>query len=150
MITYCGASDVLKSDKQTIVIPVNTVGVMGAGLALWFKLRYPDLFRKYRSGCLSGQFKMGNLWLFKDSDRSYLLLPTKIDWRDKSEIEYVDIGLSKLADTYLSKGITSISIPAIGCGLGGLDFESEVKPLIYKHLDPLPIEVEICTVKRLI
>lgn len=143
MIIYCGPGDILNSDMKTVVIPVNTVGAMGSGLALWFKLRYPDIYLKYKAACKADRFKIGQLWFFKGTERNFLLLPTKRHWMDPSKVEYVEASLLKLAECYGEKDMISLAMPPIGCGLGGLDFESDVKPLLYKHLGPLPLPVSI-------
>lgn len=142
-ITYCGEGDLLRTQMQTIVIPVNTVGVMGSGLACWFRNRYPKQYGIYRRHCLAGNFTLGSLLLFDIGDRKFLLLPTKKHWSKDSEIEYLELGLQKLVDTYKERGITSLSIPPLGSGKGNLNFDECVKPLLYKYLDSLDIPVEI-------
>ena len=142
MITYL-ASDLFQSPAQVLVNAVNTVGAMGKGIALEFKRKYPDMFAQYQAMCQQGEFGIGQLWLYKSPQKWVLNFPTKRDWRDKSRIEYIETGLTQFAKTYEAEGITSISFPRLGCGLGGLNWENEVRPLMEHHLNPLPIEVLI-------
>jgi O-acetyl-ADP-ribose deacetylase (regulator of RNase III) len=142
MITYA-ASDLFKSDAQVLVNAVNTVGAMGKGIALAFKQKYPEMFEQYRVLCKSGAFDIGQLWLYKSPEKWILNFPTKRDWRDKSQIEYVEAGLKRFVEIYEAEGISSISFPRLGCGLGGLNWENEVRPLMERYLNPLPISISI-------
>lgn len=141
MIQYING-DIFDSKAQVIVNPVNTVGIMGKGLALGFKARYPDMFLRYQVECNSKNFTVGKLMLCQTPDRFVLLFPTKEHWRDASKLEYIEAGLAKLVNTYAAKGITSIAFPKLGCGNGGLHWE-DVKPVMEKYLNPLPIPVEV-------
>lgn len=143
-ITYVDDS-LFDSDAQVLVNTVNTVGVMGKGIAKEFKKRYPEMFEKYKEICKAGKFNTGDLWLYNipDSDRRILNFPTKRHWRGRSKTEYIESGLQKFARTYAQKGITSISFPMLGSSNGGLDWETQVKPLMEQHLKDLPIEVRI-------
>lgn len=143
-ITYVDYS-LFDSDAQVLVNTVNTVGVMGKGIAKEFKKRYPEMFEKYKALCEKGKFDIGNLWPYNipDSDRLILNFPTKRHWRSRSKTEYIESGLEKFARTYEDKGITSISFPMLGSSNGGLDWETQVKPLMEKHLKDLPIEVRV-------
>lgn len=142
MITYV-QGDTFQSDAKVLVNPVNVTGVMGKGLALEFKKRYPDMFKEYEIMCKNGQFKIGDLWLYKESDKWILNFPTKQHWREKSTIEIVRAGLQKFIETYESEGIRSIAFPKLGSGLGGLDWEKQVRPLMEQYLHPLSIEISI-------
>lgn len=142
MIVYV-VSDLFQSPAQVLVNAVNTVGVMGKGIAADFRQFFPDMFEQYRSLCERGQFTTGQLWLYKTPHKSILNFPTKQHWRDPSKLEYVEAGLHKFAATYIEKGITSISFPLLGSGLGGLDWETQVRPLMESVLEPLPINVYI-------
>lgn len=113
---------------QTIVNTVNCVGVMGAGIALECRLRYPAMFDKYCEICKDGQLRPGVLWLYRGGsastdvdDRWVLNFPTKTDWKWPSRFEYLEAGLKKFVDTYREKGITSIAFPVLGGLNGGLD-----------------------------
>ncbi len=142
MLVYV-ESNLFDSQAQVLVNTVNTVGVMGKGIALQFKKLYPDMFRKYQSFCDNGSLTIGKLYLYKTPNKWILNFPTKKNWRNKSKIEYIDEGLKKFVETYSEKGIESISFPQLGTGNGGLDWEKEVKPLMEKYLRKLPIKVYI-------
>lgn len=137
-------TNIFDANTQVIVNPVNLVGVMGAGLAKAMKARYPEMFQKYKKVCESGAFKEGQLQLCKQSDVWILNFPTKRHWEEASDISLIEKGLRTFVDTYEQKGITSITFPKLGCGLGGLDWEREVAPLMHQYLDDLPIQVEVC------
>lgn len=141
MIQYVHG-DIFESEAQTIVNPVNTVGVMGKGLALSFKEKYPEMFKKYREICMKGLFNPGQLMLFRYSDHWVLLFPTKIHWKNESKIEYIEEGLKKFTETYLQKGIRSVAFSKLGCGNGHLSWDI-VKPIMEKYLESLPIPVFI-------
>lgn len=134
--------DIFKSPAQVIVNPVNTVGVMGKGLALSFKQRYPDMFEFYRTICEKKQFTIGKLMLWYAPDHWILLFPTKENWRHPSKIEYIEKGLDRFVKTYAEKNITSIAFPKLGCGNGELNWD-DVRPLMEKYLKNLPIEIYI-------
>lgn len=116
---------------------------MGAGIAKEFKRIYPEMFQEYQHVCERNQLAPGQLWLYKTGVKWVLNFPTKKHWRQPSRPEYIDAGLKKFVDTFSTQGITSISFPLLGCGNGDLDWETQVKPLMEKHLKPLPIEVFI-------
>lgn len=134
--------DLFNSECQTIVNTVNCVGVMGKGIALEFKKRYPSMFNTYKKHCSSNALRPGSLYLWRSDTKWILNFPTKDHWRDKSEIKYLEDGLQKFVDTYKSKGITSIAFPQLGCANGGLNW-NEVEPLMKKYLEDLDILVEI-------
>lgn len=136
--------NIFDSKMQTLVNPVNTVGVMGAGLAKQFKERYPQMFIRYKKFCDNGQLSIGNLWLYQAKSLPWVLcMPTKRDWRQPSRPEWVDLGIKKLADNYKRLDIHSIAIPKLGAGLGGLDFDLDVYPSIEFHLEGTDLEVEV-------
>lgn len=141
MIEYI-EGDIFDSPAQVIVNTVNTVGVMGKGIALSFKQRYPDMFEKYRTACEKHQLTIGKLMLFYEPDHWLLLFPTKENWRNPSKLDYIEKGLMKFVNTYAEKNISSIAFPKLGCGNGELDWNT-VQPLMEKHLKPLPIDVYI-------
>ena len=108
--------NIFSSDKQTIVNTINCVGVMGKGVALGFRLRYPEMYEKYRELCKTKQIAIGKLWLYKQSREGLqwiLNFPTKIHWKYPSKMEYLEAGLQKFVDTYEEKGITSIALSLI-------------------------------------
>ena len=142
MITYVN-SDLFESPAQVLVNAVNTVGVMGKGIALDFRQRYPDMFRRYQELCEHQQFNIGQLWLYKTSDRWILNFTTKRHWRGPSTLSFIETGLKVFVSTYEQKHIASISFPMLGCGHGGLEWESQVQPLMERYLNSLPISIYI-------
>lgn len=142
MIMYV-KGNLLQSPAQVLVNTVNTVGVMGRGIALEFKRLFPEMYRQYRDLCENGQLDIGKLWLHKSSNKWVLAFPTKKHWRYPSRVEYIEAGLQKFVGSYEDLGIHSVAFPALGCGNGQLDFESQVKPLMERYLRSLPIEVFI-------
>ena len=141
MIRYI-EGDIFKRPAQVIVNTVNTVGVMGKGIALEFKKRYPDMFQAYRDICDRRKLKTGSLMLYYEPDHWVLLFPTKENWRNPSRMEYIEAGLAKFCRTYAEKGITSVAFPKLGCGNGELNW-SEVQPVMEKYLKDLPIDIYI-------
>jgi O-acetyl-ADP-ribose deacetylase (regulator of RNase III) len=128
-----GHGNLLTADVEALVNTVNTVGVMGKGIALQFKRAYPANFRAYRDACARGDVRLGQVWAFDSGvlgPRRYVLnFPTKGHWRDRSRIEDIVTGLNSLVDVVSAQRIRSIAIPALGCGNGGLAW-SVVRPLI--------------------
>lgn len=136
MVTFV-KGDIFKSPAQVLTNPVNCVGVMGKGLALEFKNRYPQMFGDYKSKCNQGKVKPGQPYLWENDSTQVLNFPTKRNWRDSSLIQDIEDGLKYFATSYEKMGIQSIAMPALGCGLGDLKW-SEVQPLIVKYLGDLP------------
>lgn len=135
--------DIFKSPAQVIVNTVNTVGVMGKGIAKRYKEIYPDMYKQYQKFCEQHLLDIGKLWIYKSDTKWILNFPTKKHWRQPSKVEYVEQGLKKFVETYEEKGITSVSFPQLGCGNGGLNWEDEVRPLMEKYLKDLPIDIFI-------
>lgn len=142
MITYV-VCDLFTSPARTLVNTVNTVGVMGKGIAKDFKTIYPEMFARYQELCERKQFDIGQLWLYRTPNKWVLNFPTKEHWRYPSHPDYIEAGLRKFVATYHMHGITSISFPQLGCGNGELDWESQVRPLMEQYLVPLPMDVYI-------
>ena len=143
MIVSKQNSNMFDSKAQTLTIPVNTEGVMGAGLALYAKLKYPTLLRAYKEACRRGIFKQDGFFVFDvNAKKKILCIPTKIRWRDNSKLEWIDESLYKFAINYSKHGITSLAVPGLGCGRGNLEWE-DVFPIIEKHLGPIDIPVEL-------
>ncbi len=115
------SGNIFTSGCQTLVNTVNCVGVMGAGIALEFRLRYPQMFKKYVELCKNGHIAIGVLWLFKATDRWVLNFPTKVHWRYPTKEEYLHAGLEKFMATYREKGIESVAFPLLGTHHGGLE-----------------------------
>ena len=114
---------------------------MGKGIALRFKQIYPAMFREYQGHCEKGLLTIGKLHLYQTPHKWILNFPTKKHWRSPSHVEYIDAGLRKFASSCTTMGITSIAFPALGCGNGELDFTTQVKPLMDKHLRELPLSI---------
>lgn len=144
------SGNIFDSLDSTWVNPVNCVGVMGAGLALQFKQRFPSMFEYYLQECRSGNLNVGKVCAFKNSimiPKTIILFPTKADWRNASRLEWIDTGLQSLSAYVLQNSIKTLSIPAVGCGYGALKWD-DVYPLIRLHLDCLPCDVTIYVKER--
>lgn len=142
MLTYV-VGDLFRSPAQVLVNTVNTVGVMGKGIAKTFKKVYPEMFEQYRDYCETGKLTVGKLWLYKTPNKWILNFPTKTTWRKPSELSYIKLGLETFVRSYAERGITSIAFPALGCGNGELNWEHQVRPVMEKYLKPLRIDVFI-------
>lgn len=136
-------SDIFKSTAQALVNPVNCAGVMGKGLALQFREKFPYNFIVYRKACESGRLKPGIVLPVKDGEKFIINFPTKRHWRDKSRMEDIESGLANLLTVLKFYEITSVAIPKIGCGLGGLDW-ADVKPLVVRTFEGSGIKVLYC------
>jgi O-acetyl-ADP-ribose deacetylase (regulator of RNase III) len=145
--------DMFYSKLQTLTISVNTVGVMGKGLASTSKYQFPDVYVAYQDLCKSKKLRVGKPAIIKrevvlsdiyaEMDHGaqkgtwFLLFPTKAHWRDDSKIEYIVDGMGWLDQHYKKEGIESLALPALGCGLGNLEWK-QVAPVIcsvVKHWD---------------
>jgi O-acetyl-ADP-ribose deacetylase (regulator of RNase III) len=135
----------LEEDAEALVNAVNCVGVMGKGIALQFKQAFPENFQQYKKACDAKEVQPGRMFTVSTGklfNPKYIInFPTKRHWRDKSKIEDIQTGLKALVAEVQQLGITSIAIPAFGCGNGGLDW-LEVKPLIESAFVELP-EVKV-------
>lgn len=153
--------DMFFSEMQTFTISVNTVGIMGKGLASRAKYQFPDVYVLYQDICRQRQLKMGVPYLYKrennfekslsedtksliteNGHRWFLLFPTKNHWKEKSPMEGIERGLQWLLENYEKMGISSIALPALGCGLGGLDWK-HVGPLMCKYLSQTKLQSSI-------
>lgn len=139
MIKYV-KGDIFNSPSKIIVNTVNTVGVMGKGVALEFKKRYPEMFDKYQELCSNQLLDVGKLYLWRESEKWVLLFPTKKHWRYPSKMEYIEKGLQKFEQNWDKLGTNTIAFPRLGCGNGGLDWQ-EVKPLMEKYLSKIPMQI---------
>lgn len=137
--------DLLRASVEAVVNPVNCAGQMGKGLALQFKRAFPANFEAYRSACDAGEMVPGRMLVHDagpDAQPRYIInFPTKRHWRGKSRMEDVEAGLMDLVEQVRMRGIRSIAVPALGCGLGGLDW-AEVRPRIEAAFADLP-DVEV-------
>jgi len=135
--------DILKSKAQTLVNTVNCVGIMGKGIALAFKSRFPEMYEDYRKRCETGEVKLGRPYLHRRPSPPWILnFPTKDHWRSVSNIEDIIQGLEYLKQHYQEWGITSLAVPPLGCGQGQLEWRV-VGPTLYRHLLQLGIPVEL-------
>ncbi len=134
--------NIFRSEAQTLVNTVNCVGVMGAGIALEFKLRYPEMFVRYQQLCEQGQLEIGRLWIYKTLEHWVLNFPTKQHWRYPSKIEYLHAGLQKFLATYEERGIKSVAFPLLGAQMGGLSTEQSLDIMCdYLELCSIPVEI---------
>ncbi len=134
--------NIFESNCSTIVNTVNCVGVMGKGIALEFKKKYPEMFMEYVLKCDRGEVKPGTPYVYQGNGISILNFPTKDHWRSPSRLSYVMDGLNWFVDNYEKYGIDSIAFPPLGCGNGGLTW-NVVGPIMYQKLSKLPIDIEI-------
>ncbi len=138
-------ADIFAQSSEAIVNPVNCVGVMGKGLAAEFKERYPDTFAAYRDACADHRLHPGHVFLHDTGEKNprwIVHFPTKQHWRDPSVLSDIDTGLRDLAYAVKRHDIKSIAVPALGCGLGGLDWQ-KVRPLILQHLGDTPAAITL-------
>ena len=153
--------DMFFSRMQTLTISVNTIGVMGKGLASRAKYQFPDVYVKYQDFCKNKTLQMGKPYLYKreasldfiladESERLtnlnlqtwFLLFPTKTDWRNMADFKGIEEGLKWLVAQYEKEGISSLAIPALGCGLGWLPWGT-VGPMLCSYLQKLRIQVNL-------
>lgn len=144
MFKYTKTS-VFNANTQTIVNTVNCVGVMGAGLALEFKLRFPKMYSNYVGLCRRGEIQVGKVNLYnKNYHCNIINFPTKIHWKNPSDLAWIEAGLEDFRRQYRKWGITSIAFPKLGCDRGGLDWQV-VDPLMDRYLHDLKdLDVYIC------
>ncbi len=136
------SGNLFDSKAQALVNTVNCVGVMGKGIALEFKHRFPEMFEDYRHRCENEEIQPGVLTIYKDREPWVINFPTKRHWRGDSRIEDIEAGLIALVGHIKEWGLHSLALPALGCGHGGLNW-SEVRPLIDRYLADLPIDIEV-------
>jgi len=133
--------DLLTADVDALVNTVNCVGVMGKGIALQFKRRFPGVFKAYEAACKRGDVQIGRMFVVPTEQMSgpkYVVnFPTKQHWRSPSRLEYIDEGLKDLVKVVGQLGIRSIAIPPLGAGNGGLDWE-DVEPRLRRAFAELP------------
>lgn len=131
-----GSGDIILSEAEVIVNPVNCVGVAGAGLALHFKNKFPDNYEFYRAACASRNMNIGKVLFYKYGKKKIINFPTKTHWKLPSKLEYIQTGLHNLREVIQEEKIKSIAVPALGCGLGGLNWDV-VKHMIDHTLSPI-------------
>lgn len=134
--------DIFGASTQVIVNTVNCQGIMGKGLALAFKQRYPEMFPIYQQECKTGKLRIGRPSLYEKSTPWILNFPTKDSWKANSKIEYLEKGLEYFIKNYKKARITSIAFPKLGAQNGKLSWD-DVGPLMAKYLSKLDIDVYI-------
>lgn len=143
MIRYT-KGNLLDANTEALINTVNTVGVMGKGIALQFKEAYPKNYKVYRDACKAGTFQTGQVLAVHDGDllnqKWIINFPTKAHWKGKSQYSYIEEGLKALKQKLIELEIKSVAMPPLGCGNGGLDWE-KVKTLIESELANLDIDI---------
>ncbi|MGI8634953.1 MAG: type II toxin-antitoxin system antitoxin DNA ADP-ribosyl glycohydrolase DarG [Segetibacter sp.] len=137
--------DMLQASAEALVNTVNTVGVMGKGIALQFKEAFPENNKVYIQACKNKELYPGRLLSVWDSNlllgrKLIINFPTKTHWRQPSKYEYIEKGLAALKELIAKEKIKSIALPPLGCGNGGLDW-SVVKPMIVNYLQDVSIDI---------
>ncbi|HEU5406835.1 MAG TPA: macro domain-containing protein [Nitrospira sp.] len=135
--------DILKSKAKTLINTVNCVGVMGKGIALEFKNRFPDMYEDYVRRCQHGEVKPGIPYLYKTLYPPQIInFPTKDHWKSISKLSDIERGLRYLIEHYREWGVTSLAIPPLGCGNGQLEWRA-IGPLIYRYAREMAIPIEL-------
>jgi O-acetyl-ADP-ribose deacetylase (regulator of RNase III) len=134
--------DIFESGLGVLVNPVNCVGVMGGGMALECRRRWPGMYLDYCGRCDRGEVEVGRPYLWVGERVRVVNFPTKMHWRQPARVEWVRMGLEGFVKRWKEWGITGVAFPRLGCGLGGLRWE-EVRPLMWGYLAGLEIPVEI-------
>jgi O-acetyl-ADP-ribose deacetylase (regulator of RNase III) len=142
MLTYLQIS-LFESPAHALVNTVNTVGVMGKGIAAVFKQLYPEMYKEYQRLCREEKLKTGMLYIYRTPNKIIVNFPTKRHWRERSQVAYLEGGLEKFVARYMDYGITSVAFPQLGCGHGELNWERQVQPVMEHYLRDLPIPVYI-------
>jgi hypothetical protein len=101
------------------------------------------MFEEYKQLCANGQIDIGKFYIYKTANKWILNFPTKRHWRSPSEVEYIEEGLKALTKSAIEMQLTDIAMPKLGCGNGGLDWDTQVKPIVEKYLKKAPINVSI-------
>lgn len=143
MITY-KTGNLLAAGTEALVNTVNTVGVMGKGIALQFKEKFPENYKAYLAACKNNEVQIGKMFVTNvnriDNLRYIINFPTKQHWRNPSKLEYIHAGLLDLRRLIEDDHIQSLALPPLGCGNGGLNW-ADVKPLIESVLGDLPVDI---------
>lgn len=151
MIKYIESRSIFDSTADALINPVNCVGVMGKGLAKEFKERYPECFPPYKEACSKKILEPGKLIyvrtcvqpdLFSITRPAIILFPTKKHWRGNSQLRWIKAGLQNLKKTYREWGISSVAMPQLGCGLGGLKW-IDVKEVIERLFEEEELYVHL-------
>lgn len=146
MIQY-KTGNLFDSETQALVNTVNTVGVMGKGIALQFKNAFPNNFKLYSKACKNNEVKIGKLFVTEEESllegkKIIINFPTKTDWKKPSEYSYIEAGLKDLVKVIKEKKLKSIAIPPLGVGNGGLNW-NRVKILLHDYLNEVDCDIQI-------
>ena len=137
MITFA-QGNLLQADAEAVVNAVNTVGIMGKGIALMFKERFPENFKAYEKACENQEVRIGKMFVSENREffgpKWIVKFSTKTHWRVQSRVEWIEYGLQYLVRVITDKKISSVAIPPLGCGNGGLDWR-DVRPRIVAALE---------------
>lgn len=143
MLKYYGGT-VFNVPVKTYVNTVNCVGIMGSGIALEFKLRFPDMYEDYKKKCKEKQLTVGKPYIYEHSENIWIMnFPTKNHWKYPSKLEWIEEGLRYFKENYKNWNIDSIAFPKLGTANGKLDWK-EVRSVMEKYLSSLDIEIYIC------
>lgn len=139
-VVKLATGNLLEADTEALVNTVNTEGVMGKGIALQFKKKFPEMYEEYRRACEAGEVQPGRMHVFERKDmlnpRFIINFPTKRHWRSPARMEDLEAGLRALVAEIKKRNIRSVAVPPLGCGNGGLDW-AIVRPTIEKTLSEL-------------
>jgi len=146
MIQY-KTGNLFESEAEALVNTVNTLGVMGKGIALQFKKMFPNNYKLYTKACENKEVNVGKLFVTKETsllagEKIIINFPTKTNWKKPSEYSYIEDGLIDLVNIIKEKNIKSIAIPPLGAGNGGLDW-NKVKVILEKYLEGLNCDIQI-------
>ena len=142
MIHYIDGT-VFNTDAMAIVNTINCTGVMNAGIALEYSLRYPEMFNDYEEKCKNKLLKVGNVDYYHDKDVIIVNFPTKWHFKYPSQLPWIESGLQDFVKTFKQHNITSVAFPKLGTLNGKLSWR-DVQALMEKYLGDLPIDVYIC------
>lgn len=133
IVYYPPEADLFQSEASVLVNPVNAAGAMGAGMAKQFAARFPEIVGPYRLACRTRKLVAGSCILLPSRNRLIACVATKDHWRFPSRLEYVEQGMDDLVEKIsgLTRVPARVAVPALGCGLGGLDWE-QVRPVIVR------------------
>ena len=135
---------VFNTDAEAIVNTVNCTGVMSAGIALEYSLRYPEMFKDYEEKCKNKQIQIGKVDYYNNGDVIIVNFPTKWHFKYPSQTSWIEQGLKNFVSTYKSQGFKSVAFTKLGTLNGHLNW-NEVKQLMEKYLNPLEdIKIYIC------
>lgn len=146
MLEEIECKSLFEVQADALVNPVNCRGIMGKGIALEFKKRYPNSYMVYRDACSRRELRPGIVLFVRgtNGEPDVLHFPTKNHWKEPSRLSWIKTGLEFIKKNYEKWGLRSIAMPQIGCGLGGLNWQ-QVKPLIESILGSDELNVIVCT-----